>query len=167
MGKGARLREERKLAIENQEEMDKITAKIEDMQARHVVNNCSNAVYHEDGCDGNCGEHSLTQLQIELIEEQNKWREIGMDTLGIQVDPLHIEVALDALVEHLEEIGAIPDHNVLNEKFREKMLYRLRRVREANQDAIMAAQSRARIVPAGIDTMPQLVMPPQRRTRLH
>lgn len=144
---------------------EQVEAKMKDMAERHVVNTCSEQIWHTPECDGNCEEKALLPSEVAINEEIKKWNEVGMDLSGIPVDALHLEVAQGALIDYLVEKG-LADRAELDEKYRQKFVERLRVVREANQDQVIEARRRAQIAVPGAQVMPDIVLPAQRRQKM-
>lgn len=136
------------------------------MEANEVFK-CSGTLEHMHNCDGNCGTEELSELDVLLNQERQRWVELDMLPMGkppqipvhgIPVETHHLEVSVATLVDFLAETGVI-DKEALNVKFKQYMLERLTRIREANQDAIIEARRRQGIAVAGADVLPKLEVP--------
>lgn len=108
---------------------------------------------HLEACDGSCERIPLTELDVKLGNEMKAWARAGMVPIGavagfmingqkmpgIDVDILHLETQLQALVSLLVETD--PEWGErLNVRFQETLLRKLWNIRMANEDNVREAR---------------------------
>jgi hypothetical protein len=120
-----------------------------DLEYGHAVNNCTQeADSHSDDCDGSCGTHTYTDLEVDLINELKKWRRMGKQIIGVP-DVLEGKIPesgfriglfdLDCRVMALVKV--IKDRNLLTEQemdvaFQEIKLAKLQSARKIMETAV-------------------------------
>jgi hypothetical protein len=165
-------RMEEKEIIDNQFEQERIKT----MAEAYQVFACSGNQIHAPNCDGSCEIQTLSDIEIQIIEEQRKWEALNMVPLGslqqlpmmpgVPIDTLKMGVALAALTEMcVAKLGL--DEDELNNKFREMYLEKLVGLREANQDAVKEAQRMQDIAVPGAQVPPQLIVPDNILKKMH
>lgn len=160
------MKKERIVNEEFEEERRKV------MMENFEVFVCSGGLDHTEECSGDCGVEKLDELDIELNKEKILWGELGIPNQGsipgtqipgIPIDTFHLQSSHDAVLKILVNKGIVTEEE-LNDVFRQIHLARMKMIRMANEEAILAARRRSQIVPGGI--LPRIEMPPQRRTRM-
>lgn len=116
------------------------------------VNECTGTERHLPGCDGDCGELSLTESDVKLFNEKLAWARLdmnlfmiplGFDMLGIggmPIDLLEMEAKLHGIVDVLVESGLVSVEDI-NEALKTRMLEKMTKVRILNADAIQKART--------------------------
>ncbi len=155
---------------EQQFEQERIKAMVE----ANEVFECSGTQVHNQSCEGDCNIRHLDPLEIEINEERKKWELAGMLPMGVPqqlggmvpgvpIDILQTSIALAALTEAVYDLGV--DKDELNNKYRQMYLERLRTIREANEEAVAAAQNRSGI--EIVQDRKQLIVPDHIARKMH
>jgi hypothetical protein len=178
VGKGQRLREEKRLEREQEKQREEVMARAFEMKENGEVFSCSKNLAHTEECDGNCGVEKLSDTELEINKEMERWHELGMVPYGlpvtlngrgiggIPVEVFRMDVNNAVIVDILVEKG-IATKDELNVKFRELLLGKLVEIREANQDQIKAQNARNRIAVPGAGGPAEIIVPGQYREKLH
>lgn len=100
-----------------------------------VKNMCSNMLeVHAPDCDGDCVKVPLTELEVNIINENREWARAGMDTQHVIRDVFRMSIQIKALVRIVEELAP----GKLDEVYQRALVAEMRGIREANQDEIRA-----------------------------
>lgn len=157
MGKGAREREKRRMAVNGDAHPGIPEDLVWDDENPPEVFNCSNHLYHERGCDGTCGLMDLTESKVALINEGLAYARAGMEWRGLpaifagkmpingmQVELTDVLMWLETLKKTVCELAGISEDE-FDEMFRANKIEMLRSVREANEERLRKSRLKSQL----------------------